>query len=111
VGFTASMTRRQFSTVASRNSFERFLGSGPYQTSVLNEPAMSTQHRAPTASANASRSVTYLRFSARLAGSGSSMFFHAPTSAMTTFSAAKAVLIARTRSASPTAAFGQYAAL
>ena len=31
-GFTASITLRQFSTVASRNSFERFFGSGPYQT-------------------------------------------------------------------------------
>ena len=34
-GFTASMTVRQFSTVASKNSFDRFFGLGPYQTSGL----------------------------------------------------------------------------
>src|SRR5215212_9246029 len=39
------------------------------------------------------------------------MFFHAPTSAMATFSAAKAFSIARMRSASLRVAFGQYAAL
>ena len=51
---------------------------------------MSTQHRAPTASASAHRSTTYCRFSRRLLSSGSNMFFHAPTSEMTTFSAANA---------------------
>src|SRR6185503_52599 len=60
-GFTASITLRQFSTVASKNSGERFLGSAPYQTDGLYEPAMSTQQRACTASARARRSVTYLR--------------------------------------------------
>jgi len=45
---------------------------------------MSTQQRAPTASARAQRSVTYARFSWRLVESGSSMFFQAPTSEITT---------------------------
>ena len=100
LGLTASMTVRQFSTVRSKNSCERFLGSGPYQTVGLNEPAMSTQHRAATASASASRSVTYARLAARFARSGSSMLRQAPTSAMTTSSAANASRMARIRSPS-----------
>src|SRR5215471_18834098 len=89
-GLISSRMRRQFSTVASKNSRDRFLGFGPYQYFGLNEPAMSTQHRAPTASASAMRSVTYRRLARRVDASGSSIFFHAPTSAITTFSAANA---------------------
>src|SRR5579862_3872968 len=84
---------RQFSTVASKNSRERFLGSGPYHVEGLYEPAISTQHRAPTASARAQRWITYSRFSRRLTESGSRRFFQAPTSAIRTFSVAKARLI------------------
>ena len=57
-GLTASITLRQFSTVRSKNSCDRFFASGPYHTVGLNEPAMSTQQRAATASASAIRSVT-----------------------------------------------------
>src|SRR5580692_10639638 len=88
VGLTESITWRQLATVASKNSLERFLGFGPYQESGLYEPAISTQQRAPTASARAQRSTTYSRFCRRFSESGSSIFFQAPTSAMTTFSAA-----------------------
>src|ERR1039457_4674697 len=91
------MTWRQLATVAAKNSRERFFGLGPYYESGLKEPAMSTQQRAPTASARAQRSTTYSRFARRFSGSGSSMFFHAPTSAMQTFSAAKAFSMARRR--------------
>src|SRR4051794_39842760 len=95
VGLTESMTWRQLSTVASKNSLERFFGLGPYQESGLNDPAMSTQQRAPTASARAQRSTTYSRFWRRFSLSGSSMFFHAPTSAMITFWDAKDFWMAR----------------
>src|SRR5215472_11677845 len=110
-GFTASITRRTFATVASKKSRERFFGFIPYQYLGLNEPAIATQQRAPIASASARRSVTYSRLALRAASSGSSMFFHAPTSALTTFSAEKASRMARMRSASFDVADGQYAAL
>src|SRR5690349_12760017 len=57
-GLISSMILRQFSTVASKNSFDKLLGCAPYQTFGLYEPAMSTQQRAPTASAKARRSTT-----------------------------------------------------
>src|SRR5207253_4616398 len=108
VGLTASMTWRQFSTVASKNSRDRFLGLGAYQIFGSYDPAISTQQRAPTASASAVRSVTYFRFARRFSASGSSMLTQAPTSAITTFSAAKAFWIASTRAVfSTVAAFGQ----
>src|ERR1035438_8167336 len=111
VGLTASIAWRQFSTVASKNSWLRFFGCGPYQDVALYEPAISTQQRAPTASASAMRCATYCRFSRRLAPAGSIMFFQAPTSAIATFSAAKAVTISRLRAVSSTLESGQYAAL
>lgn len=40
------MIFRAFSTAASKNRGEKFSGSGPNQLALLNEPAMSTQHRA-----------------------------------------------------------------
>src|ERR1039457_5983013 len=111
VGFTASIVLRQFSTVASKNSWLRFPAFGPYHDVGLSEPAISTQQRAPPASARAMRCATYCRFWRRLSAAGSSMFFQAPTAAMTTCAAAKAGTICRVRAVSSTLDAGQYAAL
>ena len=62
VGLTASMILRAFSTAASKKRGVRLSGCGPNQLVVLKEPAMSTQQRAPMASASASPSVTVARF-------------------------------------------------
>jgi hypothetical protein len=101
---------RAFSTAASKNRADRLSGCGPNQLVVLNEPAMSTQQRAPTASARARPSVTVARFFRRVSGSASRRFTHRPTSAMTTSCRAKASTVARMRSWSSSRSGGQYAA-
>ncbi len=68
---------------------------------------MSTQQRAPTASASASPSVTVATFLRRASGSGSSRFTQRPTSAMTTSCRAKASTVARIRSRSSSRMSGQ----
>ena len=104
------MILRAFSTAASKNSRVRFLGSGPYQMVGWKDPAMSTQQRAPIASARASPSVTVRRLAARLAGSASSRFTHRPTSEMTTSWRAKARSMSRILGSSFRSTAGQYAA-
>ena len=71
---------------------------------------MSTQQRAPIASARASPSVTVRRLAARLAGSVSSRFTHRPTSEMTTSCAAKVRSMSRIFGSSFRSTAGQYAA-
>ena len=101
---------RAFSTAASKNRSDRLSGCGPNQESLLKDPAMSTQHRAPISSASARPSVTSARFARRLSGSLSSRLTQRPTSEITTSCRANAVSMARTRAVSFTSAFGQYAA-
>src|SRR5262245_30912957 len=51
-GLTASITLRAVSTVASKNALLRLSGCAANQTVGLNDPAMSTHVRAPSASAS-----------------------------------------------------------
>src|ERR1039458_2875901 len=94
------MILRAFSTQASKCLGDRLSGCGPNQEVGLNEPAMSTQHRAPMASTKARPSVTFSRFSWRLAGSASNRLHQRPTSEITTSCLAKAVAKALIRSRS-----------
>src|ERR1035437_7167243 len=96
------MILRAFSTQASKCLGDRLSGCGPNHEVGLNEPAMSTQHRAPIASAKARPSVNVSRFWRRLAGSASSRLHQRPTSEMTTSclakAAAKALILSVSRS-------------